>query len=62
MTVNELIAELQKMNGESRVFLGYDGNVVVTEPSVVETIFSENQIGSCWYSVKPGDVVILCAE
>jgi hypothetical protein len=62
MTVGELIAELQKVDKDSRIFMGYDGDVVVTEPSGVEAILSEEQIGSCWYSVKVGDVVILCAS
>jgi hypothetical protein len=60
LKVKELIAELQKVNGESRVFMGYDGNMVVTEPESVELITEENQIGECWYRVKPGDTVILC--
>jgi len=62
MKVRELVAELQKQDGESRVFMGYDGNIVVTEPHSVELMATENQIGSCWYRVKPGDTVILCDE
>jgi hypothetical protein len=62
MKVKELIQELQKRDGEARVFMGYDGNVVVTEPLSVESLIDEKQIGGCWYSVKPGDVVILCDE
>jgi hypothetical protein len=62
MKVKELIAELEKINPESRVFMGYDGNVVVTEPYLIEYIWYENQIGSYWYSMKEGDTVILCSE
>jgi hypothetical protein len=59
MKVKELIAELQKIDGESRVFMGYDGNIVVTPVLAVEFIATENQIGDCWYRVKQGDTVIL---
>jgi hypothetical protein len=62
MTVKELIAALSKQDPNARVFMGYDGNVVVTESDEVEGISCEWQIGDCWFSVKPGDVVILCAE
>ena len=62
MTVQELIVELQKIDGQSRVFLGYDGNVVVTESSAVEYIASEQQTGKCWWGVKRGDTVILGAD
>jgi hypothetical protein len=59
MTVKELILELQKRNGDARVFAGYDGNIVVTEPfSVISPV--EEEIRDCWWSVKSGDVVILC--
>lgn len=60
MKVKDLIAELQKIDPESRVLMGYDGNVVVTESESVEFMVTERQIGSCWYSVKLGDTVILC--
>jgi hypothetical protein len=59
MKVKELIAELQKINGESRVFMGYDGDIVVTPALTVEFISTEHQIGNCWYQVQPGDTVIL---
>jgi hypothetical protein len=59
MNVKELILALQKVDPESRVLMGYDGNIVVTPASEVEEIKSEAQIGSCWCSVKVGDVVIL---
>lgn len=60
MKVKDLIAALQKIDGESRVFMGYDGNIPVVESGSVEFIEKENQIGDCWHSVKPGDTVILC--
>lgn len=62
MKVKDLITALQKVNGESRVFMGYDGNIVVTEPAVVAQIASEGAIGTCWFAVQPGDVVILCTK
>lgn len=62
MKVRELIAKLLEVDVESRVFMGYDGNVVVTEPSDVEQIANDGAVGNCWYSVHPGDVVILCDE
>jgi len=58
MTVGELISELQKQDKDRRVFMGYDGNIVVTEPQAVELIV-EGQVGECWWRVEPGDVVIL---
>jgi len=61
MKAKELIAELQKIDGESRVFMGYDGNIVVEESGSVEYLENESQIGDCWWHVKPGDTVILCA-
>lgn len=61
MKVKDLIAKLQGRDRESRVFMGYDGNIVVTEPfSVVSP--TKEEIGNCWWSVKPGDTVILCDE
>ena len=61
MKVKELIEQLQKVDGEKRVFMGYDGNVVVTEPcEVIQP--DEERIESCWWRVHPGDVVILCNE
>ena len=60
MKVKHLITELQKIDGDARVFMGYDGNIVVTEPDAVEYIKEENQIGSCWFRINIGDVVILC--
>ena len=65
MTVAGLVEKLQKLGIEhqnDRVFMGYDGDVVVTEPIDVEAITSESQISSCWFSVKPGAVVILSAD
>lgn len=59
MKVKQLIEKLEKVNSEARVFMGYDGDVVVTEPTEVEEILSEGALGSCWYSVSVGDVVIL---
>jgi hypothetical protein len=59
MKVKELIALLQTVNPEGRVFHGYDGDIVVTESGAVEEITNEKQIGDCWLSVKVGDVVIL---
>jgi hypothetical protein len=59
MKVKELIEQLQTKNPEARVFMGYDGNIVVTEPDSVEAITSENEIGNCWWDTKIGDVVIL---
>jgi hypothetical protein len=59
MLVKELIEQLQKMNPDARVFMGYDGNIVVTESGEVEEMKSDKDIGGCWYSVRVGDVVIL---
>lgn len=59
MKVKELIEQLQKVNSDAQVFMGYDGNIVVTKAAEVEEIKSEGAIGNCWYSVKLGDVVIL---
>jgi len=59
MTVKELIEQLQKVNPDARVFMGYDGNVVVTESGEVEEIKTEEQIHDCWWRTKVGDVVIL---
>lgn len=61
MKVCDLIKELQKMNGDSRVFMGYDGNVVVTEPASVILVGTDWN-GDCWWEVKRGDTVILCAK
>lgn len=61
MTVKELILELQTLDGDSRVFMGYDGNIVVTESSYVIAP-REDEIRHCWWSVKPGDVVILSED
>jgi hypothetical protein len=61
VTVKELISELQKRDPESRVFMGYDGNVVVSESDSVVSP-SEEEIEVCWWSVRPGDTVILCNE
>lgn len=60
MIVSELIDALQKLDGNSRVFMGYDGNVVVTEAHEVVSPTSEDVIRDCWWHVKPGDTVILC--
>ena len=62
MKVKELIEKLQKVDPEARVFMGYDGDVVVTGAYDVEQIASEEAIGQCWWSVKVGDVVILSDE
>lgn len=63
MTVRELIRELEEMNPDSTVFMGYDSNVVVTEPfSVVAPTEEELEDACCWWGVNLGDVVILCDE
>jgi hypothetical protein len=62
MKVKELIAELQKVDGESRVFMGYDGNMVVTKPSHVEILLTEKQLGEWCLPAKIGDTVILCDD
>lgn len=59
MKVKELIELLQEVNPDAEVFMGYDGNIVVTKPEAVDEIKFENAIGNCWHSVKVGDVVIL---
>ncbi len=61
MIVKELIRQLQAVNPDARVFMGYDGNIVVEESDIVEEIKSEKAIGPCWHSVHVGDVVILAA-
>jgi len=62
MKVAELIAELKKANGESRVFMGYDGNIVVTEPASVITPTKEEELRDSWWEVEPGDTIILCTR
>jgi hypothetical protein len=62
MKVKELISALSSIDPESRVFMGYDGDVVVTGAYAVEYMSTEQQIGNCWWSVKVGDTVILCDE
>ena len=62
MKVRDLIEALQKVNDDSRVFMGYDGNIVVTEPAEVEQILFDYSVGDCWHDVEPGDVVILCTK
>jgi hypothetical protein len=63
MTVKELIVLLEMMPGDAKVFMGYDGNTVVTEPASVELAGeTEDQIPDCWWSVHPGDVIIICNE
>lgn len=62
MIVKELIERLQKVNPEARVFYAYDSDIVVEEPVAVEEIENEKAIGSCWYKVKVGDVVLLSEE
>ncbi len=59
MKVKELVDQLQKVNPEAEVLLGYDGDLVVTTSYAVEEIKDEKQIGICWWRVKIGDVVIL---
>jgi hypothetical protein len=59
MIVKDLIAKLQQVNPDARVFMGYDGDVVVTEAREVEEIASEAALGECWWRVHVGDVVIL---
>jgi len=60
--VRELISQLEKSDPEARVFMGYDGNIVVTPAYEVEFMKSENDIAQCWWSVKPGDVVIVSGD
>lgn len=62
MIVKELIEQLQKVDGGSRVFMGYDGDIVITEAKAVEYLAVEKQIGPCWWRAKVGDTVILCAK
>lgn len=59
MLVCELIYLLKAVNPEAKVHMGYDGNIVVTQPVDIEEILGENQIGDCWWQVHAGDVVIL---
>jgi hypothetical protein len=60
MKVKELIEQLQKVDGESKVFMAYDGNIVVTEPRAVKQMRYPRQIGAYWHRVEVGDTVILC--
>lgn len=62
MKVKELITELQEKDQESRVFMGYDGNIVVTEPYQVICPAAENELHDCWWKVELGDTIILCDE
>jgi hypothetical protein len=41
MTVKELIHELQKCEPAARVFMGYDGNIVVSESDEVIVVTQE---------------------
>jgi hypothetical protein len=59
MKVKELIEQLQKVDQEANVFLGYDGNIVITEPVSVQQIGTNDQIPVCWWRAGIGDVVIL---
>ena len=58
MKVKELIELLNTVNPEARVFHGYDGDIVLTEPDEIMTIVNEADIGICWFRAKIGDVVI----
>jgi hypothetical protein len=58
MKVKELVTILNQVDQEARIFCGYDGNIVVTEPGEVAVVEYENEIRPCWHSVKVGDVVI----
>ena len=60
MKVKELIDLLQKVNPESRVFMGYDSNIVVTEPKTVFVPQDESECHDCWWRANPGDTIILC--
>jgi hypothetical protein len=62
MTARELIAQLENVPGDSKVFMAYDGNIVVTEPANVDYMTFQNRIGNCWWGVKIGDTVILCVK
>lgn len=62
MKIKELLSELNKQDPEAKVWLGYDGNIVVTEAVCVETPRSEAEIGDCWWRFELGDVVILSKE
>lgn len=62
MTVEDLIRELQKMNPAANVFMGFNGNDVVTEPFYVDTIRRKKEIGEYWIGPKIGDVVLLEEE
>ena len=59
LKVKDLIVLLQGMNPDAVVFMGYDGNIVVTRPVGVVEIASEEDMGDCWFRVQIGDVVIL---
>lgn len=59
MIVKDLIKKLQTVNQDARVVMGYDGNIVVTPAGEVEELLTPEQLGSCWYRAKVGDVVIL---
>ncbi len=59
MKVKELIALLQTVDPEARIFHGYDGDIVLTEPRELMTIVNEADIGPCWWRANIGDVVIL---
>lgn len=62
VTAHELIKALIHVPSDARVWMGYDGDIVVTSAAAVEHIESEKQIGDCWYRVQVGDVVILSEE
>lgn len=60
MTASELIAQLQDLPPNTRIFMGYDGNVVVERADKVLLCETEGDIYRCWYAMDPGDAVILC--
>ena len=61
MKVKDLIHELQQKDPNSRVFMGYDGNIVVVEAYMVVSTTRET-IRNCWWRVRPGDTVILSQD
>lgn len=62
MTAAQLRMLLDGVPPDARVWMGYDGDIVVTSAAAIEHIESEKQIGDCWYRVQVGDVVILSEE
>jgi hypothetical protein len=62
MKVSELISQLSAMPPEAEVHAAYDSDIVVTTPNFAELMETESQIGSCWWRVEVGDIVLVSKQ